>query len=332
MKHCKRLLILTLLLLLPLTAASAETVLASWTEDTPARLLCAGGRWYAMLGSYGRNDATLAVGDAPDALTTVHTDEAKVWSFEAAPTHAAWVQIAEDTFRWMLYDHASGQVTEVWREADVDKRPCVTLALDEEALYYVRSDMAAESSILYRRSLADGAETVLRMPGGMIASLTMRQGELILAERSAEGWQLLRLNAETGDELAVKKLPAIVETVFTADYDPAFRSWAAYYRDTSGREQAGILSGNSVLNVYTFGWVEYAYDEALEMVDGHLIWTIKREVSGVIADNFITVDYDLRRNQVTEHRGSCHFQTTDGGLLLLRIDPENSAIVLEQAR
>lgn len=50
MKHCKRLLILTLLLLLPLTATSAETVLASWTEDTPARLLCAGGRWYAMLG------------------------------------------------------------------------------------------------------------------------------------------------------------------------------------------------------------------------------------------------------------------------------------------
>lgn len=135
MKHCKRLLILPLLLLLSMTAACGETVLATWTEGTPARLVCTGERWYAMLGSYGRNDATLAVGDAPDSLGTVYTDEAKVWSFEATPTHAAWVQIAEDTLSWMLYDHASGQVTEVWREADVDKRPCVTLALDEQAMY-----------------------------------------------------------------------------------------------------------------------------------------------------------------------------------------------------
>lgn len=332
MKHCKRLLILPLLLLLSMTAACGETVLATWTEGTPARLVCTGGRWYAMLGSYGRNDATLAVGDAPDALTTVYTDEAKVWSFEATPTHAAWVQIADDTLRWMLYDHTSGQVTEVWREADVDKRPCVTLALDEQALYYVRSDMAAETAALYRRSFADGTEILLRAPEGMITSLGMRDDALILAETTASGWQLLRLDAQTGDELAVKKLPATVETVFTADYDPAFRSWAAYYRDTSGREQAGILSGNAVLNVYTFGRVEYAYDEALEMVDGHLIWTIKREVSGLVADNFVTVDYDLRRNKVTEHRRSFRFQTQDDGLLLLRLDTENEAVVLEKAR
>lgn len=328
----KRLFALILLFLLTVTAASAESVLSVWTEDTPTRLIDTGGKWYAMLGSYGRNDATLAVGDAPDSLGTVYTDEAKVWSFEATPTHAAWVQIAEDTLRWMLYDHASGQVTEVWREADVDKRPCVTLALDEQALYYVRCDMAAETAALYRRSLADGTEILLRAPEGMIASLGMRDDALILAETTASGWQLLRLDAQTGDELAVKKLPATVETVFTADYDPAFRSWAAYYRDTSGREQAGILSGNAVLNVYTFGRVEYAYDEALEMVDGHLIWTIKREVSGLVADNFVTVDYDLRRNKVTEHKGSFHFQTLDGGLLLLTIDPEKEAIVLEKAR
>ena len=166
MKHCKRLFILPLLLLLSMTAACGETVLATWTEGTPARLVCTGERWYAMLGSYGRNDATLAVGDEPDALSTVYADDAKVWSFEVTPTHAAWVQIADDTLRWMLYDHASGQVTEVWREADVDKRPCVTLALDEQALYYVRSDMAAETAALYRRSLADGTEILLRAPEG----------------------------------------------------------------------------------------------------------------------------------------------------------------------
>lgn len=324
--------LLALLLLLTMTAASAEAVLATWTEDTPARLVCTGERWYAMLGSYGRNDATLAVGDAPDALVTVYTDEAKVWSFAATPTHAAWVQIADDTLRWMLYDHASGQTAEVHRDTATDTRPCVTLALDEHALYYVRCDMDAGTEALYRRSLTDGTETILRASGGMIASLRMRDDALILAETTAAGWQLLRLDAETGDELAVKKLPATVETVFTADYDPAFRSWAAYYRDTSGREQAGILSGNSVLNVYTFGRVEYAYDEALEMVDGHLIWTIKREVSGQVADHFITIDYDLRRNKVTEHRRSFHFQTLDDGLLLLTLDTEKEAVVLEKAR
>lgn len=327
----KRLFALALLLLLTMTAATAESVLATWTENTPTRLICAGGRWYAMLGSYGHPDATLAVGDAPDALTTVHTEEAYVWSFAATETHAAWVQRADDTFRWMLYDHASGQTAEVYRETATDARPCVTLALDDAALYYVRCDMAAQTAALYRRSLADGAETILRAPGCMITSLTMRGGELVIAEAAEDGWQLLRLDAETGEELACKTLPDAVTMVYTADFDLMTKSYAVYYRDTSGKEHAGVCAGSRLLSIYTFGSYEYAYDDAMALVDGHLIWTIKREVSGYIPDHFTTVDYDLIKNRVNEHARSYHFVEADGGLLLT-MDAENEAIVLEKAR
>lgn len=316
------------------SAAFAVEPMITWTggPSTPCRLVHAGDWWYAMLGTYGKPDATLAIGPAPDQLTPVYSADAYVWgTLAATPDNAAWVQEEGGTLTWMLFTRASGETVAVHQETFGDERPCFGVALDEGAMYYVRSNMTAGTAEVVRRSLADGTETVLYAPVCPISSLALREGELALAQQAETGWELLRLDAENGDMIAMKKLPATVEMVFTVDYDPRLRTYAVYYAG-EGREHAGVYINRELLSIFTFGSNSYAYDDAMVFVNGHLIWTIKYEVSGLIADNFVVVDVNLLTGDIAEHERSMHFVVDGKQLLLLTINPEKELVVLETAR
>lgn len=335
MKHLTRLLSLLLLLVCSVSAACAAEPMITWSGDssTPARLVHAGDYWYATLGPYGQKDATLAIGPSPDELVPVYSADAYVWgTLAATPEHAAWVQEHDDTLTWMLHTRATGETVEVYTETFGDVRPCFGVALDEQAFYYVRSDTAAGTAELVRRSLADGTETVLYAPGCPISSLTIRQGVLVLAQQAEAGWQVLRLDAENGDMIAMRQLPEDVQLVFTVDYDPLTRCYAVYYYDTSGREQVGVYIRNQLMSIYTFGMNSYAYDDAMVLVDGHLIWTVKRETSGLVADNFTVVDVNLLTGDIAEYERSTHFIVDGDSLLLLTINQEEKLVVLETVR
>ena len=335
MKRLTRLLALLLLLVCCVNAACAVEPMITWNgdESTPTRLVHAGDHWYATLGSYGRADATLAIGPSPDKLVPVYSADARVWgTLAATPEYAAWVQEQNDTLTWMLHNRESGETVAVHTEPFGDERPCFGVVLDANAMYYVRSDTAAGTAELVRRSHADGAETILHAPGCPISSLTIRQGELVLAQLAEAGWQILRMDAENCDMIAMKQLPADVEMVFTVDYDPATGGYAVYYCDDSGREHAGAYVGVRLHSIFTFGSRSYAYEDAMVLQDGHLIWTIKHEVSGLIADNFRVVDVNMLTGDISEYERSMHFIIDGGKLLLLTINPDKELIVLETAR
>lgn len=330
----KRLLAAVLMLCCCMNAALAAEPMITWSggPSTPSRLVHAGDWWYATLGPYGQMDATLAIGPAPDQLTPVYSADAYVWgTLAATPENAAWVQESDGTLTWMLHTRASGETVAVHQETCVDDRPCFGVAVDEGAMYFVRSDMAVGTAEVVRRSLADGTETVLYAPGCPISSLALREGELALAQQAETGWELLRLDAENGDMIALNKLPATVEMVFTVDYDPRLRTYAVYYAG-EGREHAGVYINRELVIIFTFGSNSYAYDDAIVFVNGHLIWTIKYEVSGPVADNFVVVDVNLLTGDIAEHERSMHYVVDGKQLLLLTINPEAELVVLETAR
>lgn len=335
MKRLTRLLALLLLLVCCVNAACAVAPMITWNagRSAPTRLVHAGDYWYATLGSYGSADATLAIGPSPDKLVPVYSADARVWgTLAATPEYAAWVQEQNDTLTWMLHNRESGETVAVHTEPFGDVRPCFGVALDENAMYYVRSDTAAGTAELVRRSHADGTETILHAPGCPISSLNIRQGELVLAQQAEAGWQIVRLDAENGDMIALGQLPGIVAMVFTVDYDHATDAYAVYYYETDGREHAGVYIRKQLLSVFTFGSRSYAYEDAMVLVDGHLIWTVKREVSGLIADNFRVVDVNLLTGDISEHERSMHFIIDGDKLLLLTINPDKEQVVLETVR
>ena len=319
MNHLKRLIALLLLTMLTVTAASADTLLTSWPrEHTARRIILAGDCWYAMMGAYGQPDAELAVGDDLDALTTVYEDDASVWSFTATQNHAAWVQCGTDNvLRWMLYDRLSGKVEEIWREAMTDTRPCFSVGLDENALYYVRTDSEQGTAELISRSLTDGTETALYQPERPISAMTLRGEFVHLAVNKPDGWRLVSANVVTRDAYYEHTLPDTVKLIYDVDYDASTGFYALYYLDTDGREHAAVLSMMRLKNLYTFASSSYAVADTLEIADGHLYWGVQMNWSGNVTDHYVVVDYDLVSNRPVEYARGYWFSLAEDALLVL---------------
>ncbi len=337
----KRLIVLLTLLLVG-SLALAEEPLATWpdTEDFPTRIVHAGDVWYAHMGRYGENDATLAVGSSPDAMEIVYEADALVWgSMVATETHAAWMQQQGRLLSWMLYDRASGETGAVYVEAITDVRPGIGVALGADALYYIRTDTKAGTAELVRHDLATGEETVLHAPGGLISCLTLRDEELMLAQQVEEGWQLLRLDAENGDETGFVQLPQSVDMVYAASYEEEYRAWILYYHDKAGfggaSEYVGFYLQGKFNGMYDFGAggvYSYAVDDAVTLTGSHAVWTIKREASGRVVDNFVVLDVDMATGNVASYPGGYTFTLDGDALLVLTLDPENNRVVLEKVR
>lgn len=335
MKYITRLLALLMLLLTALTAAYAEEPLAAWPDDQPApnQIVHAGEWWYASMGNYGKPDASLAIGTSPETLTTVYTSYGYIWGrLIATEEHAAWVEQLDGLLSWRLHTRESGETVVLHTEPVGDVRPCFSVGLDAQAVYYVRTDAANGTAEVIRRSLGDGSETVLHAPGCPISALTLAGEELVIAQQAEAGWQLLRLDAENGDMTAQVVLPESIALIYSVDYEPDYDYYALYYYDAAGEEHASIYMRRQLLDVYTFVGYTYAYNDALLLQGTHMIWTVKNEVSGKVADNFCVVDVDLSTGSIVGHEGSFCFMLDGEGMLLLSFDTDNDRILLEQAR
>ncbi len=334
--------LLTLMMLLVCPLALAEETLAVWPDSKafPMRIVHAGNVWYANLGRYGQNDATLAVGPSPEEMTVVYEADALVWgSLAATETHAAWMQQQGNLLTWMLYDRASGQTDIVHMERITDVRPGMGVGLDGSAMYYTATDLKAGTAQVIRHDLATGEETALYAPGCLISSLVLRGEELMLAQQAESGWQLLLLDAETGDEIGMVQLPETVLMVYTAVYEEAYRAWLLYYYDEKGAagesEYVGFYRQGQLSGLYDFaagGVYSYAVDDAVTLTGGHAVWTVKREVSGRVADNFVVLDVDMTTGEISAHPAGYSFAVDGDGLLVLSLDPENGQVRLEQVR
>lgn len=335
MKHMIRYLAMLLLLTIPLSLAFAEMPVAQWSGNAPApvQIVHAGEWWYASMGSYGKPDASLAVGPSPDEMTIVYESDAYVWNeLVATSDYAAWMQQRDGELYWMLHDRLSGETTTLHQETISNVRPGVGVALDADAVYFIRSDLTAGTAELIRRSLADGTETVIYAPGCPISTVKMETGELIIAQEAPEGWQLLRIDPENGDVIGLRQLPDNVIMVFRADYDPQLLTYAAYYADDTGREHVDLYVRGKVYDIFTFGSHAYAYNDRIDFSGGHLTWTVKNEVSGPVAENFRVVDINMLTGDIQEHLCSMSYCLDGDALLLLTMDVENELIVLEKAR
>lgn len=336
MKNFKRLvLMLVMALSMCMMTACTDESIAAWPgeESAPNQLVHAGEWWYAAIGNYGSPNASLAVGESPETMKLVYESKGNIWGeLTAAADHAVWLELLGDDLRWLLYSREADETIVVYEERFGDVRPCLSVAVDEAAMYYVRTDYSAGSAEVIRRAHADGAETVLFAPGCPVSALRLRQGELIIACDAADGWQLLRIDAEDGSAVAMKQLPENVEMVYCVDYDPATLGYAVYYYDDAGKEHAGLYAYGELHSIYTFGEHSYAYHDRLELVDGHLMWVVKDEVSGMVADHFRMIDVDLVESNHTEHERSFSYCMDGDTLLLLTIDIDKEQIVLEKAR
>lgn len=333
MKHLCRLLALLMLLTTLLGAAGAEEPLAAWPWDTtaPHQLVHAGDWWYAATGRYGLPNASLAIGEAPDALTQVYASQGYVWGvLRATQTHAAWVEEQDGVLRWMLHTRESGETITVYTEPLTDERPCFFVGLDEADYYYVRIG-AGNRNELVRRSLGSGEETVLPTPeDAVISSLSLVDGELAIACETGEGWFLIRMDSVTGEEIARDELPPDVVLVFYAEYSPRYRAYA-FYCATEQEEGIGFCQQGRSSLVLGFSGSAWAYHDHVILSGGRLLCISKVERTGDVADNFMALEVNLIEKTVKEYPGAIGFLEDEGRLLLLTIDPENDRVVLEAA-
>ena len=318
MKNMIRLMAL-LLLLCGMSAALADEPLAVWPkEHAPQKIIHAGDWWYAMMGTYGFSDAELAVGPAPDALTTVYSADAHVWSFAATGSHAAWVQVVDnERLEWMLYDRASGEITQVHSEAMIEQRPCFAVALAEGRLFYCRSVGTEGAAQLIARSLTDGSEELWGEDAYPIGAMALREGTLFIARRQPDGWKLIALETAERSRYKETPLPEYIDMVYDVDYDPQYGVIAMYYMDSESGEHVALLGRSGMINLYTFSRGVCAVDDMVEVVGGRLRWCVQVNASGYVTDHYRMVDYNLLRNWPTEHLRTYWFSTAEEGVLAL---------------
>lgn len=323
----KRLLCLLVLLTTLLSAACAEAPLAIWPkEHAPQRILHVGDCWYAMMGTYGGPDAELAVGPSPDALETVYQADAYVWSFVASQTHAAWTQrtAGDGTLEWMLYDRATGETTLVHSEPEGDVRPCFSIALTQDRLYYVRNEGSDGAGCVYVRSLADGTDTPWGEAQGRIGAIAVRSDMLVLVQQEESGWTLHVMDTSGRREYKALEMPERVAQIYDVDYDPSTGLFGLYYMDTENAEHAALLTWPRMYNLFTFSRGVYALGDNISLVDGHFRWTVQIEASGYVTDHYRVVDYDVLHNQPVEHLRSYWCAPAEEGLLVLSFNADGA--------
>jgi hypothetical protein len=299
-------------------------------ENAPVKITEAGGVWYAILGRYGSDDFTFAVGESSDTLGKVYeTENVTIWFFEANESYAVWSERDGDFCRFMLYSHADGKVSELHTLELVHGYQAANVALFGESVYFLETDYSAGSSAVMRYDI--GAGELSRFYeftyAGDLSSMNLTlSGSMLLATGNVGGkTSLVRFDLARGGAPEVRELHKSVKYVFGADYDELTGHYAIYYIDTSEREHIGVISerSNAVANIFTFGERVYAYEDTVRMHGGRVYWVTQVNASGLVTDHYKFIDYDYESHTYTEYLRTFGFTVADDGVYLLSFNKQD---------
>ncbi len=295
------------------------------TENAPAKIIDAGGVWYALLGQYGSGSFRLAVGETYENFDNIvyETQNVAIWFFEANEKYAVWGERHGQMCEIKLYTHATGSVSTV-RSLDGEAGyQNANVGLYGDGVYFLETDYSAEKSAVMRYDAAAGELSAFYeftyAEDRSAMNLSLAGGVLLAAGNVGGKKSLVRFDLAKGGAPEVRSLHGSVDYVYDAAYDTVTGSYAVYYKDKNGAEHMGVISAKSdaVANIYTFEENVYAYEDTVSMHEGHVYWVRQVNASGVVSEHYTFVDYDYKSHTRTEYLRTFGFTVAEDGVYLL---------------
>lgn len=297
--------------------------------ELPAKAAYADGLWYMLLNGYGSSEYAISVsGDCREISPVYHVPEGSaVWFLEADGGYAAWCERGEGSYRYMLYDHESGDVEEFF-STGAAKPQNQGLAIHDGGVYFGNIDYAGRKAALLRYDISEArVEELFILPYAgerSIQALNITEGMLVAAVTGEDDCvEILTIDLDDGQVIRSLKLPENVEYVYAVAKDTVTDNYAIYYLDGKNfAENIGICraGAQAVKSLFTFGSNVYAYRDAIEYANGHVCWVIQMNVSGRIIDHYRLVVYDAATDTPKEYARTFDFHLDGDNIYALSFD------------
>ncbi|MBR5968734.1 MAG: hypothetical protein IK016_00145 [Lachnospiraceae bacterium] len=199
--------------------------------------------------------------------------------------------------------------------------------------FYMERDEGTDVVSYYEHHLNTGERSVLDQGGFAEKAYSVYQsGHYLFYSVKEKGgaYVMRRIDLDKGARTDIT-LPENVRMVYDFCCDESGEQYALYYQDAAnGSENIGIFrAGDKIAtSLFTFAPPCHAYLDRLEIRDNLLMWVIKTEASGRIADHHTLVAYDYI-NQIPYQFGRAFsYAFKENALFLLAFSAESMNIEL----
>ena len=290
--------------------------------DYPVKLVKTARYWVSLVGWYGGSDYGISVSDTAQDLHVVYNAEnVSIWFMGADDEYVIWCERSEEFYTYKVYSMQNKTTETIFRAVCGEEMQLQNVAIYNGFAYYSYMDQASQQAHIFRYDLqkktAEPVFSAAWEEDRSIMSFAVQNGLLSVAVPAG----ITVLDLTSGETVFEYALPADIYYVFSVSYDAANEACALYYRD-SDSEDIGILrrGDTAVLSVYTFGSNQYAYQDQIRCLNGHVYWISQYNVSGNVTEHYSLVEYDYLNHTPNETNRTLNFYVDQQGTYLLRFD------------
>ena len=323
---CRILLLLLVLSLFLLTGCSLKKqpeVLKSFPKETaPSQVVKTDDRWVLLNSTYGGDDYTISVGENLDSLNDIYAaDDVSIWYFEANETGIVWCEKTEEFYTYKVYAFETQKVEVLSQVPAAEEYQPQNVEIFHNTCYYCTIDYQQQK--VYVRAYDIESKNTTDVYTAAFVEENQPYG--ICAEDAYLSFfctgQITVLNLENNEIVMDSLLPSVVKRVFCVSYDCKNNTFALYYADADSEDIGIWKEGDSeIVSLFTFNENRYAYRDKIECCDGHIYWITQSNISGMVADHYLLVDYDYLNHKPVETTRTFDFCRDEDGLHILRFN------------
>ena len=290
--------------------------------DYPVKLVKTARYWVSLVGWYGGSDYGISVSDTAQELHTVYSAEnVSIWFLDADDEYVVWCERSDEYYTYKAYSIQNKTTETVFQTIHEEVMQLQNIAVYNGAVYYAYMDYDLMDAHIFRYDLqkktAEPIFSAAWEADRSIMSFAAQDGLMSIAVPAG----ITVLDLTSGEVVFHNPLPADTYYVFAVAYDAVNQTCAMYYRDGDS-EDIGILrqGDTTALSVYTFGSNQYAYQDQIRCINGHIYWISQYNVSGNVTEHYSLVEYDYLNHVPNETSRTLNFYVDGDGTYLLRFD------------
>lgn len=276
------------------TAPKATRIATYPKDNAPLQIIPAGDRWVALVGAYESDDYSVSVSESPETLNPVYSvKDTSIWFFTANEHCIAWCEESEIAYTYKAYLFDEEKVITLVSINDVDNYQPQNVGVYGKSIYYTNIDYSAKNVTVYAYDItSQTAGVVLSEPYAEEgAPYVISVEDVYLSYAGYQAIKVIRL--DNGETVFESALPNAVEYVYAISYDSANDACGLYYCDEDSEDIGIFKEGDTeVLSHFTFNENHYAYHDQIRCTNGHLYWIVQSNVTGLITDHYILMEYN----------------------------------------
>ncbi len=272
----------------------ADTLVQSYKkEHAPSQVVKTKSYWVQLVSEYFGTNYRISVSKEPDDITTVYTaDNVLIYYFEANDDYVVWCEETVDTYDYKLYSIKEDTVQTLF-SADIEEGYLPqNVGIYQNKVYYPVVDYQKETADIYCYDTQTGKNaSVSSLPyDGEYSIMTMNVEANYLTVASTS--DIVVFDVEKECLVQQTPLPREVGFVFAVSYDYINEKCALYYSDEDSEDIGFINEAGEMDSHFTFGDNQYAFEDKITCIDGHIYWIVQMDSTGDVSDHYRYVEYD----------------------------------------